>query len=161
MRKILPFIFILLFGSTVFVALNYDGDARTFPEQLRDAMPFAEFDTYIDPQYGYSVKYPSFFDKEEVDEKKGNVRFSYRDNTNLVLEAEVKPKDFLHDKNALETIDSGSVERLDGYEFIRHCVRHEDHWYVLTFYFPANCKQGVERIVYQVKTWKPFLKKRF
>lgn len=127
MRKILPFIFILLFGSTVFIALDYDGDDRTFPEQLRDAMSFAEFDTYVDPQYGYSVKYPSFFDKEEGDEKKGNVRFSYRDNTNLVLEIEVKPKD----------------------------------WYVLTFYFPANCKQGVERIVYQVKTWKPFLKKRF
>ena len=109
MRKILPFIFILLFGSTVFIALNYDGDDRTFPEQLRDAMPFAEFDTYVDPQYGYSVKYPSFFDKEEVDERKGNVRFSYRDNTNLVLEAEVRPKNFLHDKSAWMAMSSSVI----------------------------------------------------
>lgn len=156
MRRILIFFLLLLLSGTVLSFFLYKADERSFPEQLEDAMPFAEFLTYVNPDYGYSLLYPSFFTKEALsDGKPGHVRFVYRNNTNLVLEAEVKP-DNAQKGNVYELVDSGMMEGMDGYEYYRHSVRRAGHWYVLTLYYPTECKQGVARILYRVKTWHPF-----
>lgn len=59
---------------------------KTFKEQL-DIAPFYE---YQHPIYGYSISYPCFFHKEEMEPNDNNhIRFRFDDDTNIIIESYV------------------------------------------------------------------------
>lgn len=140
-------------------------DERTTEEVFADAMPFAHWDTYVDPSCGYSFIYPSFFTLES-DDHHGHVRLGYHANQlDLVLESRVDDRatdDFDFTQVADTTTDiirTGQLPGLDGYHFYAHHVRHHGRWYTLTLLYPYSCRKGAADIIHEVKTWRPFEKR--
>ncbi len=71
--------FILL---TTVALLPKGGDTRPFTEKLEDRINDASMETYQDSLFGYTVRYPAFFEQtpDSLIDEPGACRFSYWDN---------------------------------------------------------------------------------
>lgn len=156
MRKIIIAIFVIIVIGGI-AATFIEPDDRTDEQIFKESMNFAHWETYVDPCAGYSFKYPSFFTMKN-DDHHGNVTFNYNNhNIDLILECKV---DTVIDKtsNSNDFIDEGQLPDFDGYHYYSHHVLHEGKWYILTLYYLYSFHEGVSRIRYSIKHWRPFSK---
>ncbi len=157
MRKLLPFILLLIIGGLIIADQIPFTDGRTPAKRFEEGMNFVEFTTYVDPDLGYSFEYPVFFSREDLPTFGiGHVRFGYHaDSANIVIECRVMPGRFRNGRKD-DDVETGAVDGVDGHRFFTHYVRHQGCWYVLTVYYPDAYRQALERLLYRVKIWSPF-----
>ncbi|PTL32309.1 hypothetical protein C7120_12580 [Prevotella sp. oral taxon 376] len=160
MKKLLIFILVVM-AATVASIMALRPDQRSDLEKFREAMNFAIFDQYTDSAYGYSLTYPTFFQKEEYpDPANGHAQFGYHaHNLNLVIECQVGATN-QHKAPRGDFIDTGSVKFTDDYKYYSHHILKENHCFILTFYYPRRAENAVGRIIYRIKKWKPFSEKK-
>lgn len=155
MRKILLFIavFILACGTAYWLMRP---DERPFAQKFAERMNYVDFDTYIDPDFGYGFEYPSFFKRDEMGGFGcGHVQFGYHQHTDIVMECKVVPERVYARKKS-DFIESGPLKNIDNYKHCTHFVRHQHRWYILALYYPADYEAGVRLIKAKVKNWKVF-----
>ena len=91
MKKFFILAAILVVTFNVYCHLAHPEDNRTPYTEFRDRIGIAPMKEYRDSCFGYCVKYPYFFRKEEDTKGDflGHARFSYTQNVNIVLESYV------------------------------------------------------------------------
>ncbi len=91
MKKIFIIAILLIVAFNVYFRVTHPGDERTPYSDFRDRIGTAPMKEYQDPDFGYTVKYPCFFQQEEKQGKDflGHARFSYQKDVNIVLESYV------------------------------------------------------------------------
>ncbi|MCH4100952.1 MAG: hypothetical protein LKF06_10340 [Prevotella sp.] len=168
--------FILL---TTVALLPKGGDTRPFTEKLEDRINDASMETYQDSLFGYTVRYPAFFEQtpDSLIDEPGACRFSYWDNWIQIVQMafiQSNPRQltvgqgmnnigrYLHATKESEGKDffilSGPLyidgSRINGYRFHAKYVRHRRIWFVLQLTYPGNCSKAVRRIIRQIDEWK-------
>ena len=145
--------FILFVTAGIVATCMITADERPDTDKFKEGMTFARFDTYTDPDFGYTFEYPSFFTKDEIDDYGcGHVQFAYHGYTDIVLECNVVAEDKYHRKKS-DFIDKGTVDDIEGYCYYSHFIRHNHCWYILSLYYPKEFSEAVKQIRYKVRTW--------
>ena len=85
----------LLFALFTFIIISiaasfFKADETRTPYTLfHERIGRAALCEYVDPEFGYTLSYPCFFQQENVDDdnnRRGCARFAYRDNTNIIID---------------------------------------------------------------------------
>lgn len=153
MRKLLLIIFCTVACAWIATCQCMRSDCRTPQQQFREAMNRVQFVTYSDSVMGYTLVFPSFFEREdEPFFGVGHVRFAYHLLTDLTLECKVLPAKALPALSK-DTLYEGYMDRSRHYRYITKYRQKQGRWYVLTFCYPTDYHDAVGRILHQVKTW--------
>ena len=160
MRKIF-FCFILYLVVMVVATMTSSTDKRSDQEKFRQALIGMQHLSYTDPDFGYHVHYPSFFEKEDMkDYGVGHVQFGYHaHNINLVMECKVVPESVITSRKH-NFIKQGMLADMEGYDYYSHYVYKHHLFYILTLYYPSDYRKAFERIIYDVKIWNPFYRNK-
>ena len=139
----------------------------------RDPMP-----TYVDSLWGYSMRYPSFFERatDSLMEREGAACFRYWNGELIELSAFLVPNP--HGLSASQGMDSlgsllhatdrhlgkdcfilsGPLYRdgglMAGYLYHAKYVRHRRLWFVLRLVYPKSYGKAVRRLKAQVNRWR-------
>ncbi len=178
MKKIFIFATILILALNLYFHLHHEGDNRTPYSEFQTRIGMAPMKEYHDPDFGYSIQYPCFFQQEENtrDDFTGHTRFSYTDHTNIVLESYVTQnqskdlaacadslanllhagKTLLPDHSAF--ILSGPVYengvRIDGYSHYDKFIKSGKMLFVYSLTYPDTYKPALPRLFRLIEDWK-------
>lgn len=153
MRKLLLIIFVAVGCGWIATCQCMRSDCRTPQQQFREAMNGVRFVTYSDSVMGYTLQFPSFFERDDEPYfGVGHVRFAYHLLTDLTLECKVLPA------KALPTLKDGALhegftDRSRHYRYMTKYRQKQGRWYVLTFCYPTDYRDAVGRILHEVETW--------
>ncbi|MBP7767501.1 MAG: hypothetical protein KA067_00270 [Prevotella sp.] len=155
MKRLLPIFLMLLLLGTLGELCIQPRDERPPTEQFAEAMNYIAFDEYTDPDFGYRVPYPSFFEREQNDSFGiGHVRFGYHArNINIVIECRVVPSSVVDDPRHHFT----TLRPLPGterYSCLSRYVRRGRCWYVLTLSYPDDYRKALSRLIHRVAGWQ-------
>lgn len=130
---------------------------RSDLEKLQDAMAFAHYDVYVDPQYGYMLYYPTLFSKEENDwQERGGVRFAYHGHgVNLIIDCRVAGTAPL-DAARNDVLEEGDSDLSDDYKYFSHSLTAVGHRLSLILTYPRKAERAVQELIYNVKIWDPY-----
>lgn len=155
MRKLLAIIVVCI-ATGIVASIVRHPDRRPMPERFREAMNRVRYLTYTDPDFGYTLPYPSFFHRDDMPHYgPGHVQFSYHVLTDIVLECRVVPMKGHADRRH-GFVSSGRMSGLDGCQYYAHHVRRGKLWYVLTLYYHADYEVALAGLRHHVRTWEPF-----
>lgn len=176
MKKIFMVVIAVVLLFHLYCEITHGSDSRTpfseFSERIR-ATPMTE---YQDPDFGYVVKYPSFFQREDTPsgENHGYARFSFSDHANVALESCVttnRSRDLqacadsmarmFHAARTLRSssfILSGPVYengvRIDGYSRYAKFVKSGRMLFVYSLTYPDSYKSAMGRLFGLIDDWK-------
>lgn len=156
MRKLLLILLgvaaVCIVGTMV---IHHDG--RSDLERLQDAMAFARYDVYVDPQCGYMFYYPTFFSPEEsTGQEGGSVRFGYHGHgVNIIIECRVLDGAPL-DSARNEVLEEGDSDLSDNYKYFSHALTARGRRLILTLTYPRKAERAVQELIYNVKIWNPY-----
>ena len=180
MKKIFLIAFLAIMAFNFYSGLKYeDTQSKPYTEFKKqiDVLPMNE---YHDPTFGYSIKYPSFFQQEDtsLSDYQGYARFSYTNNTNVILESYVTSnhsktiqacadsltKKLHADKTIIRKdssfILSGPVYennvRVDGYSHYDKFIKNGKMLFVFSLTYPDNYKPAMTKLLKQVEDWRVF-----
>ena len=181
------FFFLLVAAAAVFALTHrrmHQHDDDTYLEYLTNRVECADWQTYDNPDYGYSVRYPSCFIPAAAEEE-GTARFAYVEEvtplqnvTYMMLELSTERcTDSLHPyrdiRSKAESMKAICLKQSDdcylmtgkmvsrdpkvtAYRFNAKYVLRQRLWFVQTFIYPEDFAPAVRRIVKEVHEWKPF-----
>ena len=91
MKKIFIVAIVLIMAFNFYCNITHQGDQRTPYSEFKTRIDMAPMKEYQDPDFGYVIKYPCFFQKEDtsLNDYQGYARFSFNDHVNVVLESYV------------------------------------------------------------------------
>lgn len=91
MKKIFIVAIIVIVAFNLYCHITHEGDQRTPYYEFKSRIDMAPMKEYQDPDFGYSISYPCFFQKEDtsLNDYLGYARFSYSNDANIVLESYV------------------------------------------------------------------------
>jgi hypothetical protein len=161
----------------IWVSVHEKEDDMPLPQKLERAMRLTRMMEYKDCDYGYSVRYPSFFEPDDSLMDGGCCRFSFwQDSTEIVQTAFVehnsdsltleqsmaKYASELHATQQQKGDDffilSGHILTDDGQITSRRYhakfVMHRKVWFVQTLAYPEDCEQAVQRLIREIDNWK-------
>lgn len=151
---------------------------KTDMEQFGRHLTFADMYEYKDPNYGFVIRYPSFFTEQpdSLKEYEGNARFSYHDKwVSVILEGYVLNNHGLSVKAGMDSLAqvlnatkkrmgndffilSGSQfengSRIDGYSYYSKFVRNGKLWFVYTMVYPENYHDVLTRLFKEIDDWQ-------
>ena len=89
MKKIFIIAIILIMAFNFYCNVTHPGDERTPYSDFKDRIGMAPMKEYQDPDFGYTAKYPCFFqqDKKQGEDFQGHARFTYSKDVNIILES--------------------------------------------------------------------------
>ena len=146
--------------------------------KLQRAMRLTNMAEYHDDDYGYTVRYPVFFQRsDDTMMDKGSCRFSFwRDDIEVVqcafvehnpdalsvdqaiqkytaqlhASSHIKGDDYFILAGALAD-DSG---KLSGRRFFAKFVQHRKFWFVQTLTYPEQCEKALQRLIQEIYNWQ-------
>ncbi len=179
MKKIFIIAAILLASANFLCGLLYNGDQRTPYSEFKERLDIAPMKEYRDPNFGFIVKYPCFFQAEEKskDDYQGHARFSFTNHVNIVLESYVTMN---HSQNLQACADSlarklhaektmtkskdsafllsGPVYendvRIDGYSHYDKFIKSGKMLFVYSLTYPDCYKPALPRLFQLIEDWK-------
>ena len=173
------FLFVIVFIVVMALVSLYEReDDMPLPQKLERAMRLTRMMEYQNCDYGYTVRYPSFFEQTDdslMDE--GCCRFSFwQDSTEIVqtvfvelnldsLTIEQAMANYASELHATQQqkgnnyfILSGHIHSDDGKITSRRYhakfVKHRKVWFVQTLAYPEDCEQAVQRLIHEIDDWK-------
>ena len=178
MKRFLFLSMLVFIGIMIWVSVHEKEDDMPLPQKVERAMRLTRMMEYQDDDYGYTVRYPSFFEQTDdslMDE--GCCRFSFwQDSTEIVQTAflELNPDSLtveqamakyaseLHATQQQKGNDffilSGHIHSDDGQITSRRYhakfVQHRKVWFVQTLAYPEDCEQAVQRLIHEIDDWK-------
>lgn len=159
-------------------------DEKTYEEIFGRTLNEATMNVYQDPDFGFTVRYPSFFIKQpdSLNDDIGYVRFSYGDYwANVILECYATRNYDLSLKAGADTfarilhatqqqlgkdyfILSGPQYEngcyIDGYSFYSKYVGRGKLWYVYTMAYPDRYHAQLGRLFKEIDGWQVWEKYR-
>ncbi len=176
MKKIFMIVIAVVMSFHLYCEITHGSDSRTpfseFAERIR-ATPMTE---YHDPDFGYVVKYPSFFQREDTPpgESRGYARFSFSDHANVALESYVttnRSRDLQTCADSLARVShaaktlhpssfvlAGPVYengvRIDGYSQYAKFVKSGRMLFVYSLTYPDSYKPAMGRLFGLIDDWK-------
>lgn len=95
MKKFIVTIILLLLLANIAIHV-FRSEERTPCSILKERMDIAFMNVFCSPTYGFAIKYPDFFKKEEAETSNGDscndrIRFHFDDNANIIIESYVMP----------------------------------------------------------------------
>lgn len=178
MKKIFIFAIILIMVANLYCHLHHMGDTRTPYSEFKDRIGMAPMKEYHDSDFGYSIRYPCFFQQEEKtqDDFLGHARFSYTNHTNIVLESYVTKnlsKDLtscadslaqvLHADKTLHPAHSAFIlsgpvyengVRVDGYSHYDKFIKSGRMLFVYSLTYPDTYKPALPRLFKLIDDWR-------
>lgn len=152
---------------------------RDFADVMEEELNKSPLKTYSDGFFGFSVRYPRCFRKEQADtdDSTGSARFVYDNVTRIVLDCYVCRNVHVSDSDggigalAVELraravkADGGYIlngpiyengVRVDGYSHYTKCVARDRLWAVCTLVYPDAHRRRLSRLFGIVEEWKPW-----
>ncbi len=178
MKKIFLIAIVLLMVTNFIINVSHEmkKEQRTPVSEFKTKVEMAPMKEYRDPDFGYTVKYPCFFQQEDtsLSQYQGYARFSYTDHTNIILESYVTPNysstlqacaDSLAQKlHADKTMHdsafllSGPVYengvRMDGYSHYDKFIKSGKLLFVYSLTYPDSYKPALRRLFKLIDDWK-------
>ena len=148
------------------------------PQKLERAIALSPIAEYHDDDYGYVVRYPAFFQRDDdtlLD--KGSSRFTFwHDSMQIVLTAFLEHNpDRLTIQQAAQKyaaslhathqrlgpdyfVLSGPLhtdsDQITGRRFHAKFVRHRKFWFVQSLTYPEDCEQALQRLLHEIDNWQ-------
>ncbi len=176
MKKIFIVAIVLVVSFHIYCKITHGGDSRTPFSEFSERIKAAPMKEYQDPDFGYVVSYPCFFQKEDSlpDACRGYARFSFSGQANVVLESYVtenRSSDLLSCADSLakilhaaKTMDESSFilsgpvyengMRIDGYSHYDKFVKSGRMLFVYSLVYPDSYKPGMGRLFALIDHWK-------
>ena len=153
---------------------------RSDEDLFEELLNTSEMLTYQDPDFGFRVRYPSFFNiqPDSLDEYIGHVRFSFDyEWSSFVIESYVMLNHSLSIKVEMDSIarllhaTSKKIRNnyfilsgpqyedgcyIEGYRFYSRFVSHRKLWYVYTMVYPYRYHKHLNRLFNEINTWKVY-----
>ncbi len=176
-RKLIVLIILSIILSVSIGFVNTSCKIKPQEELFGDELAIAPMKTYQDKDFGFTVRYPSFFIKQpdSLNDYIGYARFSYADHwANIILESYVA-------KNYSRTLRLGmdsftkalhatrhhlgknyfilsgpqyeNGSYVDGYSFYSKYVSNGKLWFVYTMVYPNSYHNYIGRLFYEIKQW--------
>ena len=178
MKRFLFLSMLVFIGIMIWVSVHEKEDNLPLPQKVERAMRLTRMMEYQDCDYGYTVRYPSFFEQTDdslMDE--GCCRFSFwQDSTEIVQtvfveqnpdsltieQAMAKYASELHATQQRKGDDSfilsGHIHSDDGRitnrRYYAKFVQHRKLWFVQTLAYPEDCEHAVQRLLREIDNWK-------
>lgn len=177
MRKFLFTAFAALIMLCIYTAVDIPFDERSDAERLRERLNAAMTTTYRDSAYGYTMRYPDFFIKDESrpDMPEGSARFVCGD---VSIECYiVRNHGHMDTKQGMETVIktrravrhsagqgfftvSGPLYEgegpVPGFSYYAKYVNGGGIWAVCEMQFPDEYKDALNRLHGIIEKWKPW-----
>ncbi|MBQ9203543.1 MAG: hypothetical protein IJ155_04810 [Prevotella sp.] len=177
MRKFTITIFSLVVMAAVAVIFQKEDDPKPLPDLLERMINEAPMNSYQDKIYGYTVRYPSFFEQlpDSLINEAGCCRFRFWNWVDIEQTVYVLPNpDSLTVRqgmdclaNALHATDarcdvnsfilSGPLyidnSQISGHRFYAKYVQHRKIWFVQSLTYPEECSLAVEKLIRQIENW--------
>lgn len=172
MRRFFVVLFLLTATLAFFVYQDTERD-RSLSDKLERMMNAAAMDIYREPFYGYTVHYPSFFEK--IQGEKGTCKFRYGSMKQVIQTASVSLNlDSLTVRQGMERfaaelhatgqccgsdsfILSGPLHvgdrPIEGYRFHAKYVKRQKLWFVQHLTYPESYSRAVARLIKQIDGW--------
>lgn len=178
MKKIFLIAIILLMVTNfvINVSTGIKKEQRTPMSEFKSKVEMAPMKEYRDPDFGYTVKYPCFFQQEDtsLSQYQGYARFSFTNQANIILESYITPNnsptllacaDSLAQKLRCERtmkdssfILSGPVYengvRTDGYSHYDKFIKSGKMLFVYSLTYPDSYKPALPRLFRLIDDWK-------
>ncbi len=183
MKKIFVIAIILILAFNLYCVVTHPEDERTPYSEFCDRIGIAPMKEYRDSDFGYTVKYPCFFQKEKKlrDEFLGHARFSYTQDVNIVLESYVtnnRCHDFyscadslatkLHAKKRIQISTKDNEPSsfillgplyengvlIDGYSHYDKFIKSGKMLFVYSLTYPDSYKPALPRLFQLINDWK-------
>ena len=174
-------IFLIIAITVVTTALNWTDsctELKTDTELFEENLTYADMYAYKDPDYGFVVRYPSFFvhQPDSLNDRKGYTRFSYNDQwSTVVLEGYVMANRGQSVKSAADSLvqvlhatdtkvgkdyfilsgpqyENGSP--LKGYSYYSKFVSNYKSWFVYTMVYPDRYHDVLFRLFREIDEWQ-------
>lgn len=181
--------FIFIFIAVIAVAVGFDWvrschEDKTDTEMFGKKLTYADMYEYKNPDFGFTIRYPSFFDKQpdSLNTGKGRVRFSYNDQwATVVIEGYVMYNrgqsvmsaadslaHLLHSTDSrlgkyyfiLSGAQYENGSRIDGYSYYSKFVRNGKLWFVNTLVYPDRYRNVLGRLFKEIDSWQIWEQKR-
>lgn len=175
MRKAI-FIFIALILLAACINwIRFCKGEKTDEEQFERNLTFANMYEYIDKDYLFCVRYPSFF-KDQSDNNNHRARFVHNGQwATIVLEGYVIQNDGQSIRSGMDSLakalhatnsklnkdgfilsgpqyEDGS--QMEGYSFYSKFISHRKLWYVYTMVYPNRYKKALTRLFKEIDNWQ-------
>lgn len=177
MKKIFIIAIVIIMAVNFYCNVTYKGDQITPYYKFKDRIGMAPMKEYHDPTFGYTIKYPCFFQQEDTSSSdyQGYARFSYTDKANVVLESYVTRN---HSSNLQTCADSLAMKlhadktvrkdsafilsgpvyendvRIDGYSHYDKFIKSGKMLFVYSLTYPDSYKPALERLFRQIEDWR-------
>lgn len=176
MRKSVYVIFILIVAGIVFTCARKSHVTRT--DVLTEAIERDFMDSYTDSLWGYTITYPSFFERvpDSMMKDTAAVRFRYWNEELIELSAFVLPNrqgySLAQGMDSIAALSHATRKRLGndcftisgpvyvdggemaGYVYYAKYVRHRKLWFVQRLVYPREYERVVRRLIAHVNQWK-------
>ena len=174
-------IYLIIAITIVATALNWTDsctELHTDKELFGQNLMYAEMYRHEDPDYGFVIRYPSFFvhQLDSLNDSKGYARFSYNDQwVTVVLESYMLPNPGQSVKSAADSLAqtlhatstrcgkdyfilSGpqyeNESLIKGYSFYSKFVSNYKFWFVYTMVYPDHYHDVLSRLFKEIDEWQ-------
>ncbi len=163
MKKLLCAILLLL-CATFTIDLTYNPRGISNVEILRDGINRCRMLTWQNPEFGYEISYPEFFEAET--DETGHTRFCFRNETNIVVDS------FFVDNINKITANATKINRkggniiaegryhesggaVGGYKYHTKAIRQGRQWLAYRIVYEEAYEESVYRIIQAIDRWQP------
>ena len=174
------FLFLTMF---VFIALMavvsvYQKEEKPLTQKLEQAMRLTRMNEYHDDDYGYVVRYPSFFEQTSDSlMDRGCCRFSFWQDSILIeqsvfveqntegLSIDGAMKSYASDLHAtkqqkgddyfiLSGVLFNDTSHIPGRHYYMKFVQHRKLWFVQSLVYPKECEGAMNRVKREIDGWE-------
>lgn len=181
--------FIFIFIAIIAAAVGFDWvhschEDKADTELFGRKLTYADMYEYKDPDFGFAIRYPSFFEKQpdSLYDYKGRVRFSSNDQwATVVIEGYVMYNNGQTVKTAADSLahvlhaantrfgkdwfilsgpqyENGA--RIDDYSYYSKFFRNGKLWFVNTMVYPDRYRNVLGRLFKEIDSWQIWEHKR-
>lgn len=180
MKKIFLIAVVLLMMINFIINYQHEvtKEKHTPMTDFKTKVEMAPMKEYNDPDFGYVIKYPCFFQQEDTSLSgyQGYARFSFTNHANIILESYVTPNysntlqacadslaQKLHSERTMQAsnkafILSGPVYengvRVDGYSHYDKFIKSGRILFVYSLTYPDSYKPAMPRLFKLIDDWK-------
>ena len=178
MRKTIFLIIAIIIVTTGLDWTDSCTKLQTDKDLFGQSLTYAEMYRYEDPDYGFVIRYPSFFvhQPDSLNDSKGYARFSYNDQwATVVLEAYMMANHGQSAKSAADSLAqilhatnircdkdcfilSGpqyeNRSPLNGYSYYSKFVSNYKFWFVYTMVYPDHYRNILSRLFKEIDEWQ-------
>lgn len=177
MRRFIIITPLAAFAAAAILILTGKGE-MPLPKKLELVMKTTDMDTYHDKLFGYTVRYPSFFEQipDSLIDEDGCCRFRYWNEVEIEQSVFVSPNPYgltaKQGMDSLATIMHATEKRckgdtfflsgplyvggskISGHRFHAKYVGHRKLWFVQSLTYPEECTKAMQRLIRQIDAWR-------